>query len=92
MRQKTLRLKPSKSIGAPIDSSTADLPVYFKLRGTQAHVNYMGLPMVTSQKFIVLHGSHSEADRDQEYEGATFLKLLYVDTSATFVRPATTRG
>ena len=48
MRQKTLRLRPGKSIGAPLDSSTAELPISFKLRGTQAQANSMGLPMVTS--------------------------------------------
>lgn len=79
-RQKTLRLRPSKSIGAPLDSTNRDMPVKFRIAGTQAQANSMGLPMVTEQKFFVMQGA-TEAEG-----GGTFLKVVYMDTSAAFVR------
>ena len=76
-RQKVLPLKCTRSIGQN-PKEQVDLP--FKIKGSKALFNNIGLPIVTNSKYIVMAAS----DMLKEDSRGTFLKLIYFDTSPTF--------
>ena len=87
-RQKVLKLKPSKSIGTAMTAEQAsDLFLPFSVKGTGAQINSMGLPMVTSSKYLVL-----QASAIGQEALPTFLKILYLDTSPSMFLKGNLKG
>ena len=58
----------------------------FKIKGTDACINSMGLPTVTSQKYVVMQaqGQSHQSENGKIFNGPTYLKVLYFDTSPSF--------
>lgn len=66
----------------------------FKIKGTDACINSMGLPTVTSQKYVVMQaqGESTQSEDGQIVNGPTYLKVLYLDTSPTFFQCGISKG
>lgn len=66
----------------------------FKVKGTNAFINSIGLPTVTTSKYVVLQaqGPSFQTDDGQMLSGPTYLKVLYLDTSACFFQKGAGKG
>ena len=55
MRKKVLKMRPTRSIGMPAsqEHQPAEL-IPFKIKGTNASINLIGLPTITLQKYVVM--------------------------------------